>query len=189
MDIIPERSSSPGRAVGNPSPLPQLCNTLTMVASSPTSRSGLKHNKMPSASALDHTMSFPMNAHAASQGAGPSIAAAERHHRPPSTDSDELVQIQVRALMFPHLYSAKTDGKIKSALELSPSPPPRPKKRYSCTMGCSQAFSRQHDRLRHEVLKHDKRCKWSCQTCGRFFSSESRLHSHICSSGESVWRV
>ncbi|KAJ2932708.1 hypothetical protein H1R20_g4391, partial [Candolleomyces eurysporus] len=33
---------------------------------------------------------------------------------------------------------------------------PKPKVTFPCTEGCSERFSRQHDRLRHEVAKHGK---------------------------------
>ncbi|KAF9072401.1 hypothetical protein BDP27DRAFT_1217499 [Rhodocollybia butyracea] len=57
---------------------------------------------------------------------------------------------------------------------------PKPKVSFPCTEGCSEKFSRQHDRLRHEVAKHGKICEFSCGECGRFFSSHKTLGNHRC---------
>jgi len=58
----------------------------------------------------------------------------------------------------------------------------KPKARVSfpCTLGCNERFSRQHDRLRHEVAKHGKVCEFSCDECGRFFSTRKTLGNHKC---------
>ncbi|PCH34626.1 hypothetical protein WOLCODRAFT_165704 [Wolfiporia cocos MD-104 SS10] len=53
---------------------------------------------------------------------------------------------------------------------------------YACGVpNCTSRFSRQHDRLRHEVLKHGRECPWTCESCGKFFSAEKNLVRHICS--------
>ncbi|TFK68896.1 hypothetical protein BDN72DRAFT_643942 [Pluteus cervinus] len=57
---------------------------------------------------------------------------------------------------------------------------PKPKVSFPCTEGCSERFSRQHDRLRHEVAKHGKICEFSCEECGRFFSTKKTLGNHKC---------
>lgn len=57
---------------------------------------------------------------------------------------------------------------------------PKPRPCFPCTLGCNEQFSRQHDRLRHEVAKHRKVCEWSCAECGRFFSSSKTLGNHKC---------
>ncbi|KAF5376345.1 hypothetical protein D9757_008648 [Collybiopsis confluens] len=57
---------------------------------------------------------------------------------------------------------------------------PKPKVYFPCTQGCSERFSRQHDRLRHEVAKHGKVCEFSCEDCGRFFSTAKTLGNHKC---------
>ncbi|KIY43188.1 hypothetical protein FISHEDRAFT_68159 [Fistulina hepatica ATCC 64428] len=57
---------------------------------------------------------------------------------------------------------------------------PKPRASFPCTLGCSERFSRQHDRLRHEVAKHGKVCEFSCHECGRFFSSSKTLGNHKC---------
>ncbi|KAG7085756.1 hypothetical protein E1B28_003299 [Marasmius oreades] len=57
---------------------------------------------------------------------------------------------------------------------------PKPKVTFPCTHGCSERFSRQHDRLRHEVAKHGKVCEFSCDDCGRFFSTGKTLGNHKC---------
>lgn len=65
---------------------------------------------------------------------------------------------------------------------------PKIKTTYLCT-GCSETFSRQHDRLRHEVAKHGKICEYLCDQCGRFFSSQRTLGNHKCpaAKGFSRW--
>ncbi|KAJ7598947.1 hypothetical protein C8J56DRAFT_915448 [Mycena floridula] len=67
---------------------------------------------------------------------------------------------------------------------------PKPVQNYPCTMGCSEQFSRQHDRLRHEVVKHSRPC-WSCSQCRRFFSSQKTLDTHKCAgwAAPSRWTV
>lgn len=57
---------------------------------------------------------------------------------------------------------------------------PKPKQSFPCQLGCSERFSRQHDRLRHEVSKHGKICEFLCDDCGRFFSSRKTLGNHKC---------
>lgn len=57
---------------------------------------------------------------------------------------------------------------------------PKPRVSFPCTLGCSEKFSRQHDRLRHEVAKHGKVCEFSCEDCGRFFSTKKTLGNHKC---------
>lgn len=61
---------------------------------------------------------------------------------------------------------------------------------FPCTLGCSERFTRQHDRLRHEVAKHGKVCEWLCEHCGRFFSLKKTLAHHKCpmmTVGETRW--
>ncbi|KAF8346462.1 hypothetical protein F5887DRAFT_111298 [Amanita rubescens] len=57
---------------------------------------------------------------------------------------------------------------------------PKAKPSFPCQLGCSERFSRQHDRLRHEVSKHGKICEFLCEDCGRFFSSRKTLGNHKC---------
>ena len=57
---------------------------------------------------------------------------------------------------------------------------PKPRSSFPCTLGCSERFSRQHDRLRHEVAKHGKVCEFLCDECGRFFSTKKTLGNHKC---------
>ncbi|KAJ3877654.1 hypothetical protein F5051DRAFT_407803 [Lentinula edodes] len=66
---------------------------------------------------------------------------------------------------------------------------PKPKVSFLCTLGCSERFSRQHDRLRHEVAKHGKICEFSCDDCGRFFSTSKTLGNHRCpvAQGSTRW--
>ncbi|KAF8987970.1 hypothetical protein BDQ17DRAFT_1414771 [Cyathus striatus] len=57
----------------------------------------------------------------------------------------------------------------------------KPKTRYTCQMGCDETFSRQHDRLRHEVAIHGRQVEWLCERCRRFFSCQGTLDKHKCS--------
>ncbi|KAJ7650915.1 hypothetical protein FB45DRAFT_1078170 [Roridomyces roridus] len=50
--------------------------------------------------------------------------------------------------------------------------------RFPCTMGCVLAFSRRHDRLRHEVSQHGRPKQWECDLCAKFFSSQKTLEKH-----------
>ncbi|EIW83678.1 hypothetical protein CONPUDRAFT_70647 [Coniophora puteana RWD-64-598 SS2] len=54
------------------------------------------------------------------------------------------------------------------------------KVRYQCEMGCSETFSRQHDRLRHEVARHARVPDWMCHRCKHVFSSQSNQNKHKC---------
>ncbi|KAJ6491506.1 hypothetical protein DFH09DRAFT_1291064 [Mycena vulgaris] len=54
------------------------------------------------------------------------------------------------------------------------------RKAFPCTLGCGEAFTRQHDRQRHEVALHGKKCKHVCARCRRFFSSAKMLDRHVC---------
>lgn len=51
---------------------------------------------------------------------------------------------------------------------------------FTCTQGCFEQFTRQHDRLRHEVAKHGKVSDWQCEDCRRSFSSKKTLAHHKC---------
>ncbi|KAG6820303.1 hypothetical protein H0H93_002567 [Arthromyces matolae] len=66
---------------------------------------------------------------------------------------------------------------------------PKPRVSFECTFGCSERFSRQHDRLRHEVAKHGKVCEFLCDECGRFFSTSKTLGNHKCpvAQGSTRW--
>ncbi|TFL04497.1 hypothetical protein BDV98DRAFT_482297, partial [Pterulicium gracile] len=55
---------------------------------------------------------------------------------------------------------------------------PKVRTYFPCTLGCGEKFSRQHDRLRHEVAKHGKVCEFVCSDCRRFFSSDRTLRNH-----------
>jgi hypothetical protein len=57
---------------------------------------------------------------------------------------------------------------------------PKPRKSFKCTMGCDVYFTRQHDRNRHEVMLHGKKCKHVCPRCSRFFSGQKKLDNHTC---------
>lgn len=57
---------------------------------------------------------------------------------------------------------------------------PRPRRSFPCTMGCSERFSRKHDRVRHEVAKHERKCEWNCKRCQRFFCSKKTMAKHDC---------
>lgn len=56
----------------------------------------------------------------------------------------------------------------------------KPRVRLPCRFGCSECFSRSHDRLRHEVTQHGKVCEFVCDDCKRFFSSKNTLENHKC---------
>ena len=65
----------------------------------------------------------------------------------------------------------------------------KPRVPLPCTLGCSERFSRRHDRLRHEVSQHGKVCEFVCDDCGRFFSSAKTLGNHKCPTarGKTRW--
>ncbi|KAJ8081286.1 hypothetical protein PM082_007120 [Marasmius tenuissimus] len=59
---------------------------------------------------------------------------------------------------------------------------------FPCTMGCSEQFSRRHDRFRHEVRKHGYRSEWNCAECSGVFSSERSLTAHKCEGKGVKWK-
>lgn len=59
---------------------------------------------------------------------------------------------------------------------------------FPCTMGCSEQFSRRHDRLRHEVSQHGYQSEWTCDECHGFFLSEKSRNSHRCRKG-GRWKI
>jgi hypothetical protein len=56
----------------------------------------------------------------------------------------------------------------------------KPRKAFTCTLGCGEVFTRQHDRHRHEVALHGKQCAHVCARCKRFFTTEKMLGRHVC---------
>lgn len=58
---------------------------------------------------------------------------------------------------------------------------PKPKASFPCRLaGCSKKYSRNHDRLRHEVEKHGKVCKFKCESCGKSMWRKKALENHEC---------
>jgi hypothetical protein len=57
---------------------------------------------------------------------------------------------------------------------------PKPKALFPCRLGCSKKYSRNHDRLRHEVEKHGKVCKFKCESCGKSMWRKKALEKHEC---------
>ncbi|KAJ7626862.1 hypothetical protein FB45DRAFT_699385, partial [Roridomyces roridus] len=51
-------------------------------------------------------------------------------------------------------------------------------KTFTCTLGCGESFTRRHDRQRHEVALHGKKCKDVCAKCERSFASRQTLDRH-----------
>jgi len=82
----------------------------------------------------------------------------------------------------------KSQHTLKSHMEAHTHKPKRPTL-FICTHGCSEQFTRQHDRLRHEVSKHGKVCDWRCEDCNRFFSTQKTLAHHKCPmmAGKTRW--
>ncbi|KAJ7116320.1 hypothetical protein C8R44DRAFT_627929 [Mycena epipterygia] len=54
------------------------------------------------------------------------------------------------------------------------------RKAFLCTLGCGEVFTRRHDRQRHEVALHGKKCQYVCARCKRFFSNARMLDRHVC---------
>ncbi|KAJ7437428.1 hypothetical protein B0H11DRAFT_1885148 [Mycena galericulata] len=71
----------------------------------------------------------------------------------------------------------KNSHRLKVHLETHKSKAPRV---FQCTAGCAAFFSRQHDRLRHEVTQHGRKCEWVCEICSVFFSTSKTLENHRC---------
>ncbi|PPQ67618.1 hypothetical protein CVT26_006828 [Gymnopilus dilepis] len=102
--------------------------------------------------------------------------------REPSPANPEIVDPQQQRRRFPCVIIGcerrfTSQYTLKVHMEAHK---PKPRSSFPCTMGCSERFSRQHDRLRHEVAKHGKVCEFLCDECGRFFSTQKTLGNHKC---------
>ncbi|KAJ7780308.1 hypothetical protein DFH07DRAFT_765588 [Mycena maculata] len=73
--------------------------------------------------------------------------------------------------MFKHPHTLKVHLKTHKS---------KPRRVFQCTGGCAAFFSRQHDRLRHEVTQHGRVCEWVCEICSVFFSTSRTLENHRC---------
>jgi len=96
---------------------------------------------------------------------------------------EELAGRRRRARRFACLEptcSRKFASKYTLGLHMSTHQPGR-NIRYACQMGCTETFSRQHDRLRHEVSQHGRVSEWTCVWCRHVFSSQSTHDKHKCS--------
>ncbi|TRM57259.1 hypothetical protein BD626DRAFT_222660 [Schizophyllum amplum] len=93
--------------------------------------------------------------------------------QPPPSSSSSSPSLSTSPSGSPALAPNVTPRKRKSKDEQKP-------RTLECTMGCEESFSRQHDRFRHEVLKHGRPCDWVCDTCHKFFGSQKNLDKHAC---------
>lgn len=92
---------------------------------------------------------------------------------PPSQDSRRRLPCLITGCIrrFTNQYTLKVHMEAHK---------PKPRASFPCTLGCAEHFSRQHDRLRHEVAKHGKICEFICNDCGRFFSTKKTMGNHKC---------
>ncbi|KAI4294428.1 hypothetical protein K525DRAFT_290829 [Schizophyllum commune Loenen D] len=83
----------------------------------------------------------------------------------------------------------KTQHTLSVHLRAHSKPKTRPE--FPCSVpGCHLHFSRRHDRLRHEVAKHNKTTDvHRCRECGHVFSFKKTLGNHRCSAaaGKTKW--
>jgi len=103
------------------------------------------------------------------------------HPREPPPDQSDNDQVDPRR-PYPCLDSSCTrrfTGQYTLRVHMA-THKPKPRAAFLCTLGCLEKFSRQHDRLRHEVAKHGKICEFTCKECGRFFSTQKTLGKHKC---------
>lgn len=103
------------------------------------------------------------------------------HPREPPPDQSDNDQVDPRR-PYPCLDSSCTrrfTGQYTLRVHMA-THKPKPRSAFLCTLGCLEKFSRQHDRLRHEVAKHGKICEFTCKECGRFFSTQKTLGKHKC---------
>lgn len=145
----------------HPSPLPSSC-----------SRKASAHGHMPrSPRNLD---AFHMVSH------------GSREPSPSTSDSDPKRRFPCLILGCARRFTSQYTLKVHMEAHK-----PKPRVSFPCTQGCSERFSRQHDRLRHEVAKHGRVCEFLCDECGRFFSSKKTLGNHKCpiAQGGTRWVV
>lgn len=113
-----------------------------------------------------------------------SPAYSSRASSPDLADSDS-------GRPFKRLKSQASSRIMKNKRAKESSPRTKPRTNFPCSFaGCLEAFSRKHDRMRHEVIQHSRRCEWSCDQCRKFFSTEKTLAKHKCSRvGDLRWLV
>jgi hypothetical protein len=121
--------------------------------------------------------SFPDMSQASWASHHPSSEYTRSESSPPVSDQENASRRRFACLMPGCARRFTSQYTLKVHMEAHK---PKPRTIFPCTLGCSETFSRQHDRLRHEVAKHGKVCDWLCNDCGRFFSSKKTLGNHKC---------
>jgi hypothetical protein len=111
---------------------------------------------------------------------------SHREPSPSTSDSDQKRRFPCLILGCARRFTSQYTLKVHMEAHK-----PKPRVSFPCTHGCSERFSRQHDRLRHEVAKHGRICEFLCDDCGRFFSSKKTLGNHKCpvAQGGTRWVV
>ncbi|KAF9472722.1 hypothetical protein BDN70DRAFT_440644 [Pholiota conissans] len=140
--------------------------TQTLPAMTASPRSSMSHSPSASCSSLD----------------GAEVKASPSRDASPMRTATEAVDPQASRRRFPCIIIG-CDRRFTSQYTLKvhmEAHKPKPRTSFPCTLGCSERFSRQHDRLRHEVAKHGKVCEFLCDECGRFFSTKKTLGNHKC---------
>ncbi|KAF8193806.1 hypothetical protein BJ912DRAFT_901644 [Pholiota molesta] len=138
----------------------------TLPVNTPSSRSSMSHSPSASCSSLD----------------GVEIKTSPSRDGSPMRAAPEVVDPQASRRRFPCIIIGcerrfTSQYTLKVHMEAHK---PKPRSSFPCTLGCAERFSRQHDRLRHEVAKHGKVCEFLCDDCGRFFSTKKTLGNHKC---------
>ena len=114
----------------------------------------------------------------------PHHSLKSREPSPTSSDSDPKRRFPCQVPGCSRRFTSQYTLKVHTEAHK-----PKPRASFPCTLGCPESFSRQHDRLRHEVAKHGKVCEFLCAECGRFFSSSKTLGNHKCpvAQGQTRW--
>lgn len=173
--------------------MPNDSATKMSVYSSPTSDWGALHLPSPRQDAVYYVASpststfVPASTSESTLSNYTSFIAAPSPQTPPSSDDSEDTNSDTggrtgRRAQYPCMYP--TCERILTSpytrqVHMRTHKPKVPKP-FVCSMACGQAFTRQHDRRRHEVVLHGKKCEHVCARCKRFFSSEKMLQRHVC---------
>lgn len=138
----------------------------TQPSSSHSRRPNMSHSPSTSCSSLDMVETKP------SRSGSPS-----KSHSTPELDAQQQQRRRFPCVIIGCERRFTSQYTLKVHMEAHK---PKPRSSFPCTLGCSERFSRQHDRLRHEVAKHGKICEFLCDDCGRFFSTQKTLGNHKC---------
>ncbi|KIY74155.1 hypothetical protein CYLTODRAFT_94532 [Cylindrobasidium torrendii FP15055 ss-10] len=183
MDLSNMQHSSPSFS-SIPSNSPLSINTSAPPASafSPSALSSSSYASTPSLTTAPYSPPSPRDGPISSARSDISEASTKSSSAPTLTSSNsEGNALRPHPCLFPDCGRWFTRSYTRNVHMLTHrrSNDPKP---FLCTIsGCTEGFSRKHDRLRHEVRQHGRGSNFRCPLCtvSKFYSSQSTLERHM----------